>query len=304
MSKTEKIIQFGEGGFLRGFADWIIQHINEKTDFNGSAVVVQPIEKGLCDILKEQNYTYTHICRGAEGVEEKKIDVISRCVNPYTDFDSYLALAENKDFRFVISNTTEAGIAYCESDKPELKANVSFPAKVTMLLKRRFELGLDGFVFLPCELIDKNGEKLKEIILRYASDWSLGDDFIEWVNTKNIFCNTLVDRIVPGFPKGEAIAEEYNDKLLNTSEYFHLWVIEGYKDICNEIPFDKTDINAVITDNLQKYRNLKVRILNGAHTSMVHYALLSGIETVRECMEDEKMSAYIKKCIQTYISLT
>lgn len=296
-SRKAKIIQFGEGGFLRGFADWILQHVNEKTDFNGSAVVVQPIDKGLCDVLREQNYTYTHICRGAEGIEEKKIDVISRCVNPYESFDEYLALAENADFRFVISNTTEAGITYCEADKPEHMASVSFPAKVTMLLKRRFELGLDGFVFLPCELIDKNGEKLKEIILRYANDWSYGDDFCEWVNDENIFCNTLVDRIVPGYPKGEAMAAKYSDKLLNTSEYFHLWVIEGYKDICSEFPLDKAGINAIITDKLQKYRNLKVRILNGAHTSMVHYALLEGLETVRDCMEDERMSAFAKKCI-------
>lgn len=294
---TEKIIQFGEGGFLRGFADWMIQHINEETDFNGSVVVVQPIKNGMCNILTEQNCEYTHICRGSEGVEEKKIDVISRCVNPYEDKEGFVKLAQNKDFRFVISNTTEAGIAYSEDDREENYPDVTFPAKVTVLLKERFKSGLNGFVFLPCELIDKNGKKLKEIILKYADDWNLGNDFITWIEKENIFCNTLVDRIVPGFPKGEDIVEKYNDKMLNTSEYFHLWVIEGYDGICEEIPFDKANLNVVVTNNLKKYRDLKVRILNGAHTSVVHYALLEGMETVKDCMDNEKISAFIRKTV-------
>ena len=295
--KIEKIIQFGEGGFLRGFADWIVSHLNEATDFNAGVVVVQPLERGMCETLEAQGCVYTHICRGAEGVEERKIDVITRCVNPYSCYDEYLKLAENKDFRFVISNTTEAGIAYCAADTLEGSPFVSFPAKVTALLKRRFELGLDGFVFLPCELIEKNGDKLREIILRYADDWKLGEAFVRWVKEKNIFCNTLVDRIVPGYPRGEAIIEQYNDNMLNTSEYFHLWVIEGYPEICREIPFDRIDLNVVVTDNLKKYRDLKVRILNGAHTATVHYALLEGMETVKDCMENPKISAFIKKTV-------
>ena len=293
--RTEKIIQFGEGGFLRGFVDWMVSHINEETDFDASVVVVQPIERGMCEMLEAQGCVYTHICRGAEGVEERKIDVISRCVNPYKSYEDYLKLAENEGFRFVISNTTEAGIAYCADDTLDRCPFVSFPAKVTALLKRRFDLGLGGFVFLPCELIEKNGDKLREIVLQYADDWKLGEDFIRWVKEENIFCNTLVDRIVPGYPRGEAIIEQYQDNLLNTSEYFHLWVIEGYADICREIPFDKAGLNVVVTDNLKKYRDLKVRILNGAHTSTVHYALLCGMETVKDCMENEKISAFIKK---------
>lgn len=293
--RTEKIIQFGEGGFLRGFVDWMVSHIDEKTDFDAGVVVVQPIERGMCEMLEAQGCVYTHICRGAEGVEERRIDVISRCVNPYKSYEDYLKLAENEDFRFVISNTTEAGIAYCADDTLDRSPFVSFPAKVTALLKRRFDLGLRGFVFLPCELIEKNGDKLREIVLQYADDWKLGDAFIRWVKEENIFCNTLVDRIVPGYPRGEAIIEQYNDNMLNTSEYFHLWVIEGYADICREIPFDKAGLNVVVTDNLKKYRDLKVRILNGAHTATVHYALLSGMETVKDCMENEKISAFIKK---------
>ena len=291
----EKVIQFGEGGFLRGFADWMLQIVNEKTGFGGKVVVVQPIDKGMCDILSAQNCEYTHICRGLEGVETKKINVISRCVKPYDDFDAYLQLAENPDFRFVISNTTEAGICFDGNDKITDRPAKTFPGKLTQLLKKRFDLGLSGFVFLPCELIDKNGENLKKCVLQYADLWDLGADFKEWTEKDNIFCNTLVDRINTGYPKDEDTG--IDDKMLNTSEYFHLWVIEGYMDLFKEIPFDKCGLNVILTDNLQMYRTRKVRILNGAHTSLVPYALLSGFDTVKACMDDEKMLAHIKKCV-------
>ena len=293
----EKIIQFGEGGFLRGFVDWMIQIANESTDFDGSVCVVQPIEQGLCDILTEQNCEYTHLCRGIEGVDVKKINAISRCVKPYNNFDEYLKLAENPDFRFIVSNTTEAGICYNCEDKPENIPNVTFPGKVCLLLKKRFDLKLPGFVFLPCELIDKNGKNLKECIIKYAELWNLGEDFKNWIEKKNIFCNTLVDRINTGYPKGEEIADKYDDKLLNTSEYFHLWVIEGYADLFKELPLDKCNLNVILTDNLEKYRTRKVRILNGAHTSLVPYALLEGFDTVKSCIDDEKMYNHIKKCV-------
>ncbi|MBQ8407800.1 MAG: tagaturonate reductase [Clostridia bacterium] len=293
----EKVIQFGEGGFLRGFADWMLQIINEKTDFDGKVVVVQPIEKGLCDTLEAQGCVYTHLCRGSEGVDVKKIDVISRCVKPYDDFDAYMALAENPDFRFIISNTTEAGICFEEDNKISDRPAKSFPAKLTQLLKKRFELGLSGFVFLPCELIDKNGANLKKCILQYADLWELGNGFKNWIETENIFCNTLVDRINTGYPKDEQIDVGFDDKMVNTSEYFHLWVIEGYADICKEIPFDKCDLNVIVTNNLEMYRTRKVRILNGAHTSMVPYALLSGLDTVKSCIDDETMCAHLKKCV-------
>ncbi|MBR4720451.1 MAG: tagaturonate reductase [Clostridia bacterium] len=293
----EKVIQFGEGGFLRGFADWMLQIVNEKTDFGGKVVVVQPIDKGMCDMLMAQNCEYTHICRGLEGVETKKIDVISRCVKPYDDFDAYLSLAENPDFRFVISNTTEAGICFDENDKATDKPAKTFPAKLTQLLKKRFDSGLSGFVFLPCELIDKNGENLKKCVLKYADLWDLGADFKAWIEKDNIFCNTLVDRINTGYPKDEKIDLGYEDNMINTSEYFHLWVVEGYMDLFKEIPFNKCGLNVILTDNLPKYRTRKVRILNGAHTSLVPYALLSGFDTVKSCMDDEKMLSHIKKCV-------
>ena len=293
----EKVIQFGEGGFLRGFADWMIQQVNEQTDFDGSIVVVQPIEKGLCDVLEAQNCKYTHLCRGVEGVDAKTIDVISRCVKPYDDFESYMKLAENPDFRFVISNTTEAGICFVDTDKFSDKPAKSFPAKLTQLLYRRFELGLAGFVFLPCELIDKNGENLKDCILKYADLWNLQDTFKMWIEEENIFCNTLVDRINTGYPKDEEIKTDFEDKMINTSEYFHLWVIEGYNGLFSELPFDKCGLNVILTDELEKYRTRKVRILNGAHTSLVPYALLSGLDTVKSCIDDATMNAHIKKCV-------
>ncbi len=301
MSYTEKIIQFGEGGFLRGFVDWIVQLTNESSDFNAGVVVVQPIEKGMCKMLEAQNCNYTHVMRGLRDgvptVDKKYIDVITRTVEPYENFEGYLALADNENFRFVVSNTTESGIAFCADDKIEDAPKVTFPAKVTLLLKRRFEKGLPGFIFLPCELIDKNGETLKKYVLEYIKLWNLGSDFAEWVEKENIFCNTLVDRIVTGYPRDEKIDVGYEDNMLNTSELFHLWVIEGPSSITEEFPFDKAGLNIIVTDNLERYRTRKVRILNGAHTSMIPYAMLEGIETVGDCMADDNMSAFVKKCV-------
>lgn len=293
----ERVIQFGEGGFLRGFADWMLQIANEKGLFDGKVVVVQPIEKGMCDMLTSQGCVYTHLCRGAEGVDIKKIDVISRCVKPYDDFDGYMALAANPDFRFVISNTTEAGITFVETDKLSDRPASSFPGKLTQLLKARYEANLGGFVFLPCELIDKNGANLKKCVLQYADLWNLGEGFKAWIENDNIFCNTLVDRINTGYPKEEKIDVGFDDKMINTSEYFHLWVIEGYNGLSEEIPFDKCGLNVILTDDLDMYRTRKVRILNGAHTSLVPYALLSGFDTVKSCIDDECMLAHIKKCV-------
>ncbi len=297
ISAEEKIIQFGEGGFLRGFADWMIDILNEKTDFSGKVVVVQPIEKGMCDVLSAQGCVYTHICRGSEGVMQRKIDVISRCVKPYDDFAQYLELAENPSFRFIISNTTESGICFSNDDKPTDAPPKTFPAKLTLLLKKRYDLGLGGFIFLPCELIDKNGAALKKTILQYADLWNFDPAFKQWIESENTFCNTLVDRINTGFPKDEKFDLGYEDNMLNTSEYFHLWVIEGCKNLFKELPFDKCGLNVILTDNLEMYRTRKVRILNGAHTSLVPYAMLEGFKTVKECVDNEKMLAHIKKCV-------
>lgn len=294
----ERVIQFGEGGFLRGFVDWMLKKMTDKGLFEGNVVVVQPIKDGMCDLLSNQNCRYTHIARGNEGIDKTEISVISRCVKPYEDFDSYLALADNPDMRFIVSNTTEAGIVFSAEDKIDDIPPKTFPAKLTLLLKRRFEKGLSGFIILPCELIDKNGEALKKAVLSYIDLWNLSDAFKEWVISENVFANTLVDRINTGFPKGEDLEELKTDKMLNTSEFFHLWVIETDYDIEKELPFSKAGLNVIVTkDKLADYRTRKVRILNGAHTCLVAHGLLEGFDTVKSCMDDEKMYEYIHKCV-------
>ena len=296
--RTERVIQFGEGGFLRGFADWMLQKVNECSDFDGSVVVVQPIENGMCDMLTAQNCVYTHLIRGVEGVEKTIVDVISRCVKPYDDFESYLALADQPEMRFIISNTTESGIVFSSEDKITDAPPKSFPAKLTLLLKRRYEKGLDGFIILPCELIDRNGDNLKKCVLQYADLWGLDEGFKSFVCEKNVFTNTLVDRINTGYPKGEELDLGYEDNMVNTSEFFHLWVIETDFDIESELPFSKAGLNVIITpDKLEMYRTRKVRILNGAHTSMVPYALLNGFDTVKSCIDDKVMNEYLRHCV-------
>ena len=302
-SGKETVIQFGEGGFLRGFVDYFFQKLKEKGMFDGSVVIVQPIEKGMCEMLSQQNCEYNLFLRGIDDGkvvdEHTHIDVISRCVNPYTDNDAYLALAENPDFRFIVSNTTEAGIQFVEDNKFEDVPARSFPGKLTQLLYRRFKLGLKGFIILSCELIDHNGEELEKCCLQYAELWNLGEDFKKWLTTENDFCSTLVDRIVTGFPREEhkALCERIGqqDNMMDTAEIFHLWVIQG--DHEDELPLKKAGFHVVWTDNVDPYKKRKVRILNGAHTSMVLAARLYGLETVGECLKDEKVSALLKKCI-------
>ena len=293
-----KVIQFGEGGFLRGFSDWMLHKLNEKGLFDGSVAVVQPIKEGMCDMLTAQDCIYTHIIRGAEGVEKSVIDVISHCVKPYEDFEAYLSLADNPDARFIISNTTESGIVFRDTDKATDTPPESFPAKLTLLLKRRFDKGLRGFILLPCELIDRNGDNLKKTVLQYSALWELGEDFAAWVEKENVFCNTLVDRINTGYPRGEELELGYEDDMVNTSEFFHLWVIETEADIEAELPFSAAGLNVIVTrDALERYRTRKVRILNGAHTSMTPYALLSGLETVKDCMENAEMREFLRGCL-------
>ena len=296
-----KILQFGEGGFLRAFADWMIQKVNDSGAFEGGVAIVQPIAQGLCDRLMAQGGVYNLLQRGLRDgvptVDATRIDVIESCVNPYRDYEAYLALAELPELRFVISNTTEAGIVYEAGDKLTDAPQKSFPAKVTAFLYRRFQKNLPGLVFLPCELIEKNGTTLREIVLRYASEWALGDAFSLWVEKENIFCNTLVDRIVTGYPKDEDLPDYAEDGMLDTSELFHLWVIEGYMGLFEELPLDRAGLNVILTEDITPYRTRKVRILNGAHTSMIPYALLSGVATVRECMLDETLSSFVRGCV-------
>ena len=297
MSKVQ-FVQFGEGGFLRGFVDWMIHKMNHAGLLDAKVAVVQPIPQGMGDLLNAQNGVYTHIIRGAEGVEVSKIDVIDRCINPFKDYDAYLKLAENPDLRFVVSNTTEAGIVFTDTDAMQNAPNISFPAKLTLFLLHRYQANLSGLIMLPCELIDRNGDNLKKAILQYCDLWKLDSGFIRWIEEENTFCNTLVDRINTGYPKDERIELDYEDKLINTSEFFHLWVIETDYDLESELPFSKAGLNVIITkDALERYRTRKVRLLNGAHTSMVPHALLSGLETVKDCMDDDAMCSFIHACL-------
>lgn len=299
----EKVIQFGEGGFLRGFVDYFFQKMKDKGLFDGSVVIVQPIEKGMCEMLMKQNCEYNLFLRGIENGEvvdeHTHINVISRCVNPYTEHEDYMKLAENPDFRFIVSNTTEAGIEFVADNRFEDAPAKSFPGKLTQLLYKRYQLGLPGFIVLSCELIDHNGEELLKCCLQYAKHWGLEDGFQTWLREENDFCSTLVDRIVTGFPRDEhaALCERIGeqDNMMDTAEIFHLWVIQGQHE--EELPLQKAGYNIIWTDNVDPYKKRKVRILNGAHTSMVLGAYLYGLETVGECLKDEKVSALLKKCI-------
>jgi len=305
----ERVLQFGEGNFLRAFVDYFVDMMNEKADFNSKVVLCQPIAPGLAEKINEQDGLYTLYLRGFENgqkVNEKRvISCVSRCINPYADFHSLLACAKNPELRFIACNTTEAGITFdpsCQfTDKP---AN-SYPGKLTQFLYERFQqFGTKkgkGFVILSCELIDDNGKELEKCVLRYADVWNLGDAFTAWIQQENTFCSTLVDRIVTGYPRSEdtALWEEnaYEDNLLNTAEVFGFWVIEGPSSLKDELPFEKAGLPVLITDDHKPYKQRKVRILNGAHTSMVLGAYLAGQDIVRDCMNDEVIQSFMNKTI-------
>ncbi|MFV0440836.1 MAG: tagaturonate reductase [Lachnospirales bacterium] len=300
-----KIIQFGEGNFLRAFMDYMVDKLNEKDIFNGSIAIVQPIEQGMVNILEKQEGLYTCIARGLEDgkevVEKRIVTSVSDYINPFENYDKYIGYAKDPNVRFVISNTTEAGICYEKCDI-NVKPQKTFPAKVTAFLYERFQVfGNDkekGLAFLPCELIDNNGDFLKKYVLQHAKDWELGEDFINWVEDANYFCSTLVDRIVTGYPRDEIteILEDlgYNDNLVVTSEIFHNLVIEGPTFLAKELPFDKIGLHVLFTPDAKPYKLRKVRILNGAHTATVLAGYLSGIDIVRDLVGNKTYNDYIQ----------
>lgn len=299
----ETVIQFGEGNFLRGFFDYFLHIMNEKGLYDGKAVIVQPRAGGKVAALNAQDCKYNLYLRGIQDGEIVKehtyVESVSRCIDPYKDFEDYISLADNPDFRFIVSNTTEAGIEFVDSCKLDDKPALSFPGKLTQLLYKRFKNGLKGFIVLPCELIDNNGAELKKCVLKYADLWDLGADFKSWLENENYFVNTLVDRIVTGYPDDETKDAHPDDKYLDTAEIFHLWVIEG--DFEDEFPLKKAGFNAIWTDDTKPYKKIKVRILNGAHTSLVAGALLSGIETVGEAMNNDITYSFLNKCMKEEI---
>lgn len=302
---TERVLQFGEGNFLRGFVDWMIDRLNKENGGDYGVVLVQPLDKGLVDMINEQDGLYSLYLRGllsGERVEETRVvECVTRGINPFADTKAFFDCAKNPDLRFIVSNTTEAGIEYKPNQNPDDFAGLTFPGRLTLFMKKRFDEGLRGFVLLPCELIDKNGDCLKECILKYSSDWGFGSEFEKWVNEENHFTNTLVDRIVTGYPRDTASEMEksfgYLDNVIDTAEIFHLWVIEGDKKYAEEIPFHKIGLNVLWTDDVTPYKKRKVRILNGAHTMMVLAAHLAGLETVKEAMDDELVFSFMKQGI-------
>ncbi|MBO4434293.1 MAG: tagaturonate reductase [Bacteroidales bacterium] len=304
---TEKIIQFGEGNFLRAFIDWIVWKTNQKTDFNGSVVIVQPIEKGMVEWLNEQDGLYhlnlQGLLNGKTVDSLDMIDVVSRGINPYADFNSYLELAEQPEIRFAISNTTEAGIAFDPACRLEDAPASSYPGKLTQLLYHRyehFEGAMDkGLIIFPCELIFENGRHLKECIRKYIDLWGLGPDFSAWFEEACGVYSTLVDRIVPGYPRDNAaqLCERagYDDHLLDKAEIFHLWVIEAPKEVAKEFPADKAGLNVLFVPSEAPYHERKVTLLNGPHTVLSPVGYLSGLNTVKECCEDPEIGRFVHK---------
>jgi tagaturonate reductase len=308
-TRPVSILQFGTGNFLRGFADWMIDILNEKTSFNGDIQMVQVHSKKPAKGINSQEGLYHVLTKGirkGETVEESRlIQSVRGAINPFLDYKAYLDLAKIPELRFVISNTTEAGIYFEEADKDWAVTPESFPGKLTALLYQRFQ-HFDGdpekgLVIIPCELVEDNGKKLKENIKRYIDLWNLSGDFEDWVVKHNFFCNTLVDRIVPGYPLGSGNEIQaqlgFKDEQMVMTEPFYFWAIDGPEWLKKELPLDKAGFDVLFVKDIGPYRTRKVRILNGAHTCLVPVAYLKGIRLVKDAMENEGTSSYLKKVI-------
>lgn len=304
-----KVLQFGEGNFLRAFVDYMIDIANEKGEFDGDIVLVKPIEFGTLERFHEQECQYTVQLRGIVDGEAKRINrvvtSVTDVVDAYGEYEKYAEFAKLDTLRFIVSNTTEAGIVYDDTDKFELNPPKTYPGKLTKFLFERYKhfngAQDKGLVMLPVELIDDNGIHLKECVLKLAKLWKLEDEFIAWINDACVFTSTLVDRIVTGYPRDEAeeLCKEfgYQDNLIVTGEPFALWVIESARDISDELPLPKAGLPVIFTDNQKPYKQRKVRILNGAHTSFVLASYLCGNDIVLESMNDELILNFIKATI-------
>ena len=304
----ERVMQFGEGNFLRAFVDYFFDIANEKAGFNGKAVLVQPIAPGLAELINKQEGLYTLYLRGSEKgekVDEKRvISSVSRCLNPYAgDWDKVLEFARSEDLDIIVSNTTEAGIVHDNESTFDQVPPVSFPAKLTRVLYERWKAGRKGIVMLSCELIDNNGKELLRCVNQYIDDWKLPEDFRRWVNEENVFCSTLVDRIVPGRirdPKEVAAldaANGYEDPLTDVGEVFGVWIIEGPQELEDRLPFKKAGVPVHVVPDVTPYKKRKVRILNGAHTGFVLGAYLAGFDIVRDCMNDDVIRGFMNKML-------
>lgn len=304
-----KIMQFGEGNFLRAFVEWILQDLNDKGAISADVVVVQPMPLGRVKDIAAQDGLYTLRLEGIDKGERVKkseiIDVIGDCVNPFTDYEKFLRYGESEDLQIIISNTTEAGIALDTTDTDFTVCPKSFPGKLLALLKRRYEkfggAADKGLAIVPCELIDNNGDELYRVLTELAKVNNMDEKFIEWMQTANHFTSTLVDRIVPGYPKAEipAIQEEtgYIDNNVVKGEIFHLWVLKKEPFVQKVLPADSTGLNVIFADDIKPYKQRKVKILNGSHTALVPVAYLCGIDTVGESMADSTIGKYVRDFI-------
>ena len=309
----EKVLQFGEGNFLRAFVDYFFDCANEKAGWNGKCVLMQPIAPGLTELINKQEGLYTLYLRGRENGEKvdrkRVISAVSRCMNPYEEvgYAQWMQLAESDDLEYIVSNTTEAGIVYDPESSYDQLPPHSFPAKLTKFLHKRFQTGKKGLVILSCELIDNNGKELKKCVEQHIKDWNLGDEFAAWVENENLFCSTLVDRIVPGRIRSKeevARLEEvngYHDELIDVGEVFGVWVIEGPAWLEDKLPIKKAGLNVMVVPDVTPYKKRKVRLLNGAHTGFVPGSYLSGENIVRDCMNNPVISGFMNKMLSDEI---
>ncbi|MGN0652456.1 MAG: tagaturonate reductase, partial [Gemmiger sp.] len=307
----EKVLQFGEGNFLRAFVDYWFDLANEKAGWNGKCVLVQPIAPGLANMINDQEGLYTLYLRGSQNgqkVDDKRvISSVSRCLNPYEKdgYEAMMEVAASDDLEIIVSNTTEAGIVYDPACQKDDCPPSSFPAKLTQVLYHRWQAGKKGIIMLACELIDNNGKELLKCVNQYIDQWGLEEGFKKYVNEDCTFCGSLVDRIVPGRirdPKEVAELEEangYADPLTDVGEVFGVWVIEGDEKLNDVLPFKKAGLldKVFVTPDMSPYKKRKVRILNGAHTGFVLGAYLAGFDIVRDCMHDETILAYMNKML-------
>ena len=305
----ERVLQFGEGNFLRAFADYWFDMANEKAGWNGKCVLVQPIAQGLTQLINRQEGLYTLYLRGrqnGEKVDAKRvISSVSRCLNPYEkqDYDAMMDVAAGEALEYIVSNTTEAGIVYDPSCRLEDCPPASFPAKLTQVLPHRWRAGRPGVVVLSCELIDNNGKELLRCVNQYIKQWGLEEGFARWVNGDCTFCSTLVDRIVPGRIRDAAEAarleEEngYRDALIDVGEVFGVWNIEGPEWLAEKLPFRAAGLNCPVVPDVTPYKKRKVRILNGAHTGFVPGAYLAGYDIVRDCMQDDVILGFMNRML-------
>ena len=312
-TRPERILQFGEGNFLRGFIDCLVDEANEKGVMDASVVICQPRSDSKVDVFNGQDCLYTLLTRGIENGETvdraKIISCVSRCISPYRDYMEFLDLAKNEDLNVIVSNTTEAGIVFNGNDEPVDMPPSTFPAKLTAFLYARFKAFFGditkGFLILPTELIEQNGDRLKEIVFAYAKKWELREEFIPWIEKSCCFANTLVDRIVTGFPREEMLSLEqrlgYEDRLVDVCEPFMQFFIQCDESFRDRIPFENLGFDVEFVDDLAPYRLRKLRVLNGAHTACVLSAFLEGNETLSEMMEDEKYAAFLTRLLNEEI---